>query len=169
MKFKQYRNKYIGFLLILVLGLMLTAQVVYSTGTVSVNTRVITDNQWSRGIREIKWSWVCTDATTSAVGGTVSNVTGAIWGIKAVPGTGNQAPDGDYDIAILDIANGMDVLNSDGANFPVTPSNVGNIRVPADSQNTDSIVLVNETLYFSGTNLTSASASGVIYLYILLP
>lgn len=168
MKYKNNRS-FFGLIAIFILSLMLAAQVVYSAGTVTVGTRVITDSQWARGIREIKWSWASTAGTASAVGGIVSNVTGTIWGIKAEPHQTNM-PDHQYDIAILDLVNGMDVLNGDGADFHQSASQVSNLRVPVDSQNGALIPLVTQTLYFSGTNLNSSgAASGIVYLYILLP
>lgn len=166
---KKTNRSWFGLIAILILALMLAAQVAYSASTLTVKTRVITDNQWSRGIREIKWSWSSTAGTSTITGSIVSNVTGTIMGIKAEPHATNK-PDADYDIAVRDLTNDMDVLDGDGVDFSMTASTVTNLRIPGDAKNTlAGIPLVTQTLYFSGTNLASATASGVFYLYILLP
>ena len=126
-------------------------------------------------IRRLKWAWAVTGTTTAAPGGATQRpVTGHILGIKAVPGVGaGHAPKAAYDIDILDAENGMNVLNDAGDNFAQGITDVGNIRVPVDSQNSQPIPLVEETLSFSGANLSDGggadAADGVFYLYIVEP
>jgi len=141
-----------------------------AAGTVVVTTdTTYTRGDWSKGVREILWTWTSTDGTATATGGFINAVTGTIIGIYAVPSTVNL-PDDDYDIDILDAGNSHDVLNGAGDSLPQSAVSDENRRFPVDWLNSGPIFLVNETLSFNGANLnTAGTATGKLYVYILLP
>ena len=141
-----------------------------AAGTVVVTSDMTrTRGDWSKGVREILWTWTSTDGTATATGGSVNGVTGTIIGIYAVPSI-VSVPDDDYDIDILDAGNSHDVLNGAGDDLPQAAVSDENRRFPVDWLNSGPIFLVNETLSFSGANLNAAgTATGKLYFYILLP
>jgi hypothetical protein len=65
--------------------------------------------------RKIVAAWTADDATGAVSGDTSFSYDGACLGFTTIPGTGGDAPDDNYDVAITD-ADGHDVLLGAGAN-----------------------------------------------------
>jgi len=167
---KDFRLFFKLLILFFVWAMLFSPTSVQAAGTVVVTSdTTYTRGDWSKGVREIIWTWTSTDGTATATAGSVNGVTGTIIGIYAVPST-VSVPDDDYDIDILDAGNSHDVLNGAGDNLPQAAVSDENRRFPVDWLSSGPIFLVNETLSFSGANLNGAgTAIGKLYLYILLP
>jgi len=157
-------------MLLFVFAMLFQPGYAQAAGTVVVTSDMTrTRGDWAKGVREIVWTWTSTDGTATATGGSINAVTGTIIGIYAVPDT-VSVPDDDYDIDITDAGNSHDVLNGAGDNFPQAAVSDENRRYPVDWLSSGPIFLVNETLSFTGANLnTAGTATGKLYLYILLP
>lgn len=111
-------------------------------------------------IKKITWQWTAhTDgvvATATANATTTHTYNGEIVRLVTVPGTGDDAPDDNYDVTISD-GDGVDVLLAAGAN--------------RDTANTEQVaasslgVVANDTLTLYVTGAGSGN-KGTVHLYI---
>jgi hypothetical protein len=67
------------------------------------------------GVKKIVAAWTSDDATGAVSGTTTSPYDGELVGLTTIPGTGGDAPDLNYDVAVTDVG-GHDVLLGAGAN-----------------------------------------------------
>lgn len=85
-----------------------------ATGTVTVTTKTLFGEA---NVRQYTIAW--TSASGAVSGNAFSVVPGHLQSLKCVPGTGGTQPSDQYDVTLVD-ANGIDVLNGQGANLSNT-------------------------------------------------
>ena len=111
-------------------------------------------------VKKITWAWTAhTDgvvATATSGATTTYAYTGVLERLVTVPGTGDDAPDADYDVIVYD-ADSVDALMAGGANRHTSNTE----QVAASSLG----IVANDklTLYVSGAG---SANKGTVYLYI---